>query len=126
MHLHVDVEFDGVFACDVAGKFGIERRDKKSRRREPRIVWVAHSPLIERILREKQQMLRLFGEELMRLVPLLELHRFVADAQRAHLELPEAFVGRRVRDGKLREDDDARKHIRLYPCVPRRYLLRKH
>ena len=64
-------------------------------------------------------MLRLFGEELMRLVPLLELHRFVANAQRAHLELSEVFVGRRARDGKLREQDDARKHVRLYPRLDR-------
>ena len=60
-------------------------------------------------------MLRLFGEELMGLVPLLELHRFVADAQRAHLELAEVFVGRRVRNGKLGEKDEAREHVRLYP-----------
>ena len=64
-------------------------------------------------------MLRLFGEELMGLVPLLELHRFVADAQRAHVELAEVFVGRRVRDCKLGEQDDAREHIRLYPRLAR-------
>ena len=51
VHLHVDVERDGMLACDVAGKFGIERRDKKPRRREPRILWVARSPLIERVFR---------------------------------------------------------------------------
>jgi len=52
-------------------------------------------------------MFRLFGEQLMRLVPLLELHRFVANAQRTHLEPAEVFVGRRTRDGKLGGQDDA-------------------
>jgi hypothetical protein len=103
VRIHVDVERDGVIACNAAGKFGIERRDEKPRRREPGILWIARSPLVERIFRKKQQMFRLFGQEPMRLVPLLELHRFIANAQRAHLELAEVFVGRRARDRKLGE-----------------------
>lgn len=103
MRLHVDVERDGVIACNLAGKFGIERRDEKPRRREPGILWIARSPLVERIFRKKQQMFRLFGQEPMRLIPLLELHRFIANAQRAHLELAEVFVCRRARDRKLGE-----------------------
>jgi hypothetical protein len=51
VHLNVDVERDGMFARNLAGKFGIERRDEEPRRREPRILWVPRSPLIERVFR---------------------------------------------------------------------------
>jgi len=49
--LHVNVERDGMLARNLTGKFGIERREENPGRRKPPILWVARSPLIERILR---------------------------------------------------------------------------
>lgn len=53
------------------------------------------------IFGEQKQVERLIGEQLVRLVPLFELHRLVTDPQRAHLQSPEVAIRRR-RGSRLR------------------------
>ena len=60
-------------------------------------------------------MLGLFGKELVSLVPLLKLHRFVSNAQRAHLQLAEVFIGRRGVDGEGCEQPGDNQHAPFYP-----------
>jgi hypothetical protein len=60
-------------------------------------------------------MLGLFGEKLVSLVPLLELHRFVSNAQRAHLQLAEIFIRRRGGDGDCCEQPSDNQHAPFYP-----------
>jgi len=49
---------------------------------------------------------RLIGQQLVRPVSALDLHRLVADSQRAHLELAEVTVRGCARCRQLRKQDD--------------------
>lgn len=117
--LHVGVEGDGVIAGRGTRKFAEERRDRIAGGREPGVLRIRPRPLVERVLGEEQQMLGLFGQQLVRLVPLLELHRLVANPQRAHLQLSEVLVGRRGYGGGLRHQGDSRQHA-FALCTPDR------
>lgn len=52
------------------------------------------------VLGEQQQMLGLVGTEIVILVALLELHRFVAYPKRAHFEFTKILIAGRRRDGQ--------------------------
>ena len=96
-----------------------KRRDRVSGRRQPWIPRIGPCPLFERVLGEEQQMLGLFGQQLVRFVPLLELHRLVANPQRAHLEPAEVLVGRGGNGGGPRHQSDRRQHT-FALCTPGR------
>lgn len=82
-------------------KLCIEAGHRNAGRGQPRILRIQPGPLIERVLGQQQQMLGLLRKQLVRFVALAQLHRFVANAQRAHLEPPEVLVGGRVDRRKL-------------------------
>jgi hypothetical protein len=44
-------------------------------------------------------MRRFLGKQLMRFIARAQLHDFVADAQRAYLQLTEVLIGRRIAGG---------------------------
>jgi hypothetical protein len=89
-------ERDRAIARRAAGKLFVELRDEKTGRRNPGIVRVERGPLPVGVLGEEQQMQRLFGEQHVRFVALLELHRLVPNAQRAHPKLAEIPISRRA------------------------------
>lgn len=111
MRADVDEERDRAIARRAARKFCIELRNEKPGRRKPRIVRVESRPLPVRILGEKEQMLRIFGEQLVGFVAFLELHCLVTNPQRAHVQSAEiAISGSAARRRKKREDCGDRKN----------------
>ena len=88
-------------ASERSGKLLIKLRKVVSSRSEPRIPRVEPSPFIESVLRKKQQVQGLIGKQVVVLQALLELHRFIPDPQRAHLEPAKITVRRRCGSGQF-------------------------
>lgn len=83
---------DGVVARGSARKLLIDLRHVVTGRCKPRVLRIRCSPLTVSVFGEKKQMHRLIGQQLMRPVSALDLHRFVTDSQAAHLESAEITV----------------------------------
>jgi hypothetical protein len=109
MRLHKNKQGDGVVARGSSGKLRVQCRHGKAGRRQPAIAGVRRGPLVISVFGQQQQVYGLIREQLVRLVTLLELHRLVANAQRAHLEPAEVSIGRRVEASLRRQKKEERR-----------------
>jgi hypothetical protein len=66
-------------------------------------------PIAVRIFGEQQKMFGLLGRQRVRFVTFLELHGFVSNPKRAHVQLSKIKITRRARRRDLRNNGDNRK-----------------